>query len=175
MMVLITAAQLSGEEGNLLASASVSLWAVFLCYTAVSKNPNEECNPQVGDQDTVGIVLGLIVTAISMCWTGWSWTAEEKLTAGSDPEERLVDAPASSMTDSRKVAGVVTGGNVDQESGEEDKDDDDDGYSPANSSPRLLSNSWKLNVMLAAITCWMSMALTSWGEIVGDGERANPS
>jgi hypothetical protein len=47
MMILIPAAQLSGEEGSLLSTAAVSLWAVYLCYTAVSKNPNATCNPNV--------------------------------------------------------------------------------------------------------------------------------
>lgn len=47
MMILIPAAQLSGEEGSLLSSSAVSLWAVYLCYTAVSKNPNAVCNPNV--------------------------------------------------------------------------------------------------------------------------------
>ncbi|KAL7576642.1 hypothetical protein ACA910_005578 [Epithemia clementina (nom. ined.)] len=194
MMVLITVTQMCGEEGNLLASSAVSLWAVFLCYTAVSKNPNEECNPQVGEKDNVGIALGLIVTVISMCWTGWSWTAEEKLTSANSLDEPLVgtssnNASASSSSnnakggDSRKVSGVVTGRPTDQKDGraeqahggDPDDDGDDDANSPENTSPRLLSNSWKLNFMLAAITCWMSMALTSWGEIVGDGRAANPS
>ena len=182
MIVLITAAQLSGEDGNLLSSASVSLWAVFLCYTAVAKNPNDSCNPQTGEQDRVGIALGLVVTIISMCWTGWSWTAEEKLTSRSDLDEPQVPAGrASTSTETRKISGIVTNGtygtSADQEEGHNNEDNDDIDAEPsaAHNSPKLLSNSWKLNMMLASIICWMSMALTSWGEIVGDGTAANPS
>jgi hypothetical protein len=39
MIIIITAAQMSGEEGSLLSSAAMSLWATFLCYSAVAKNP----------------------------------------------------------------------------------------------------------------------------------------
>lgn len=185
LMVLVTIAQLSGEEGNLLSSAAVSLWAVFLCYTAVSKNPNEACNPFVGETDGIGIFLGLLVTIVSMAWTGWSWTAEEKLSGGrSDLEESLVsphgttnateggNTSSASTTNNndgprRNVTGVVVAGKP--SSDDHNGRDGDDDHNDNNDSPRLLSNSWKLNIMLAAIACWMSMALTSWGEIVIGG------
>jgi hypothetical protein len=45
--VFLTAAQLFGGEGSLLSSASVSAWAVYLLYSAISKNPNANCNPKL--------------------------------------------------------------------------------------------------------------------------------
>ena len=48
----------------------------------VSKNPNGECNPLLGEDDVAGIILGVGVTAISLAWTGWSSTAEQKITSG---------------------------------------------------------------------------------------------
>lgn len=172
MMVLITVAQLSGEEGNLLTSAAVSLWAVFLCYTAVSRNPDQACNPLYGEQDRLGVVLGIIVLGISMSWTGWSYTAEDRLTSANSNEEPLVRSNNSSG-DERKVSGVVTGYGTSpgtetgQNTGDEIADEEE-----LNSSKHL-SNSWKLNIMLASISCWMAMALTSWGEITGDGTAAS--
>ena len=50
-----------------------------LWLTAVSKNPNGECNPQLGEDNIVGIVLGVGLTTISLAWTGWSSTAEAKI------------------------------------------------------------------------------------------------
>jgi hypothetical protein len=176
MMVLITAAQLSGEEGNLLSSAGISLWAVFLCYTAVAKNPDESCNPQYREQDTAGVVLSIIVMVISMLWTGWSYTAEDRLTTARSLEEPLVGHDKNTNSgEERKVSGVVTGSGYgthpDQDGGDDTEEEDE----ADNNSPRHLSNSWKLNIMLASITCWMAMALTSWGKITGDGTAANAS
>jgi hypothetical protein len=52
--------------------------------------------------------------------------------------------------------------------------DDDSATRAAKNDPNRLSNSWKLNIILAAISCWMAMALTSWGEISAQGNAANP-
>jgi hypothetical protein len=40
--------------------------------------------------------------------------------------------------------------------------------------PNTFSNNWKLNLALAVVTCWFSMALTSWGSIQADGTVTNP-
>jgi len=48
----------------------------------VSKNPNGECNPKLGDEDVLGIVLGIGFTLLSLAWTGWSFTAESKINGG---------------------------------------------------------------------------------------------
>lgn len=40
--------------------------------------------------------------------------------------------------------------------------------------PNTFSNSWKLNLVLAVVSCWFSMALTAWGSIQSGGDAANP-
>ena len=187
LIIAITAAQMSGEEGSLLGSAAVSLWATFLCYSAVAKNPNEECNPALGEKDNLGIVLSLGTTLISMMWTGYSWTAEDKFKRGNDEDEAneptiAGNANSNDSSAPRKVTGVVTGSNYGAASDSEipaaavgqADDDDSQADADAKNDPRRLSNSWKLNAMLTVISCWMAMSLTSWGEIAGEGEPANP-
>jgi hypothetical protein len=171
--VAITLAQLTGQEGSLLASASVFTWAVFLCYTAVTKNPDAECNPKLGEPDNISIVLGICVTMISLCWTGWSYTAEDKMNWSEDDgaEEPLVDS--GNKKEEREVTGIVTGGNYGNE-GEEESPATVDADEAAMSDPKRLSNSWKLNIILATIACWQSMVLTNFGEISADGTAANP-
>ena len=46
------------------------------------KNPNGECNPKLGADDELGKILGIGITIISLAWTGWSFTADEKLVHG---------------------------------------------------------------------------------------------
>jgi hypothetical protein len=169
--VAITLAQLTGEEGSLLASASVFTWAVFLCYTAVSKNPDAGCNPKLGEPDNISIVLGITVTMISLCWTGWSYTAEDKMnwSEHDGADEPLVD----SKKEEAKVTGIVTGGDYGTDADEEGAATAD-ADEAAMSDPKRLSNSWKLNIILATIACWQSMVLTNFGEISADGTAANP-
>jgi len=44
----VTVLQLMGTEGSLLTSGVISLYAMYMCFTIVSKNPKGECNPQLG-------------------------------------------------------------------------------------------------------------------------------
>ena len=59
----LTVIQLAGSEGSLLTSSMVSLYVTYLAYSMVSKNPNGECNPQLGSSDATGICIGLFLTA----------------------------------------------------------------------------------------------------------------
>mmetsp|Transcript_32370 Transcript_32370/g.49513 ORF Transcript_32370/g.49513 Transcript_32370/m.49513 type:complete len:340 (+) Transcript_32370:42-1061(+) len=79
MGIAITGAQLSGEEGSLLSSAVMFTYATFLCYNAISKNPDATCNPRLGEQDVLAVVLGIGLTILSLAWTGWSSTAEKRV------------------------------------------------------------------------------------------------
>lgn len=187
LIIAITTAQMSGEEGSLLASAAISLWATFLCYSAVAKNPDEDCNPAVGEKDNFGIALSLGTTLISMMWTGYSWTAEDKFKSSDDDEDEANEptiagnqVPADT-SETRRVTGVVTGNNYGTApDGQTPKPtavgelDTEEAEEVAKNDPKRLSNSWKLNVMLMAISCWMAMSLTSWGEIASGGQLANP-
>jgi hypothetical protein len=79
-IIAVTTLQLSGREGSLLTLSVISLYAVYLGYSAVSKNPRGACNPRLaGEGDPYGIAVGLFLTAVSLTWTGWSWTAEDWL------------------------------------------------------------------------------------------------
>lgn len=176
LCILVTAAQLSGTEGSLLASSLVSAYATMLCYNAVTRNPNETCNPQLGDGDVLSIVIGLGLTIVSLAYVGWSTTANKTLDRSKDDDDEpaVAQTTASSSQEEGKpkVGGVVTnyqstdhvadgeGGAVDEEIEEE--------------IPNTFANNWKLNVALAFITCWYSMALTGWGSIEADGTVSNP-
>lgn len=81
MSVFITLAQLSGEEGSLLSSATITAYATMLCYSAVTKNDDLECNPALGEDDVLSIVIGVGLTVVTLGYAGWSATADEKLSA----------------------------------------------------------------------------------------------
>ena len=76
----MTVLQLSGTEGSLLTSSVISVYVTYLAYGMVSKNPNGSCNPMLGHDDVWGIVIGLALTALSLVWVGWSWSATPRLT-----------------------------------------------------------------------------------------------
>lgn len=176
LCIILTAAQLSGTEGSLLASSLITAYATMLCYNSVTRNPNPVCNPQLGGDDTLAIVIGVGLTVVSLGYVGWSTTADKTMSRDKyGTQESDIEQTAVASTQNReesKVGGVVTnyqstgeeGGGVDEEGAEETEGE----------IPNTFSNNWKLNVALAFITCWFSMALTGWGSIQADGTVANP-
>jgi serine incorporator 1/3 len=147
--------------------------ATLLSSLAVGKNPNEQCNPFLGKQDVLGIILGVGMTLISLGWTGWSYTAEDKIGGKKTVKENLIEEPAPKKEgNGRHVAGVVTGVQDYGSNGDEEeaKNDTNGADVPATG----LTNSWKLNLVLGILSCWVAMALTSWGGIQTGGNVANP-
>lgn len=46
---------------------------------AVSKNPERDCNPFLGEDDPLGILIGVGFTVVSLGYAGWSCTADKAL------------------------------------------------------------------------------------------------
>lgn len=172
-ILAFTAIQLSGSEGSLLTSSIISVYTVYLAYSMVSKNPNGECNPHLASNDAFGITIGLSLTAISLAWTGWSWTAESRLNAEGVQTARSVtglkpvpddggvnlEAPFLDPSD-QPTAGLITAS------------------STLSNDREVGSEVWKLNVVLVTICCFVAMILTGWGTVVelDDSESlANPT
>jgi len=188
-VLIMTSMQLVGREGSLLTSAVMCLYILYLAFMMVSKNPNPICNPRLGENDAWGVSIGLFLTTISLVWTGWSWTAEERLSnveslsstgavmasqpnsggsgGGGNSSSSVgidLDVPFLDPSD-RAPTGIVTdnGGGAEDRSGNPDI--------------------WKLNVIMALICCWVAMTLTGWGlieevivdENTGSIRAANPT
>ena len=177
-IVGFTVLQLAGTEGSLLTSSIMALYVTYLAYSMVSKNPNPTCNPQLGSSDSMGIMIGLTLTAVSLAWIGWSWTADERLDVqGVQTARPVSQTPGSSAANNsndvnldvpfldpeeRPTAGLVL---------------DQDGTTPGTSaSDRSL---WKLNVALMLICYFVAMTLTGWGTLVDkiddESRAANPT
>jgi len=77
--ILVLIIQLSGEVASLLTSAVIGAYGSYLCYSAVTRSPLAVCNPQLGESNVFGIVVGVAMTIISLTWTGYSHTAAESL------------------------------------------------------------------------------------------------
>jgi len=172
------------EEGSTLTTSVLSAYSTYLAYSTLSKNPNGVCNPTLGSEDISGIVIGLVLTMVSLAWTGWSWTAESRIdsvnsleatnslsasagigggngTAGTGGDVSRMSQSANLNLDvpfldpnERPTTGVVMQSTSDEEN--------IDGIS-ASSSTSL----WKLNIIMALISCWVAASLTGWGSITG--------
>jgi len=181
-ILAITVVQLTCEEGSLLTTSVISAYMTYLAYSTVSKNPNAVCNPTLGSDDMWGIAVGLFFTMISLAWTGWSWTATNRLSEEGLEVTRSLTPTDSSRPDAsnlnldvpfidpadRPTTGVVMQPNATTFAQDE----------AFNSGAG--ASIWKLNVVLVLISCWVAASLTGWGAISGgigeEGEHtaANP-
>lgn len=180
-IVIMTVVQLTGEEGSLLTTAVISAYSTYIAYATVSKNPNAVCNPTLGNDDVWGIAVGMFLTLISLSWTGWSFTAQERLSEGGvettraltpndpsrpDPSTLNLDTPFIDPED-RPTTGLVMNQSTDN-------------FNEDTFNRSAGSTIWKLNVVLILICCWVSCSLTGWGSISGgvgeggDHTAANP-
>lgn len=172
LIIFTTALQLTGEESSLLTSGLVSAWTTYLALSAVSKNPNGDCNPRLGKEDAQGILLGLGVTCISLAYVGFSYTSNSTLSNSKFQKE-------SENEPSKHVTGVVTNDDdkygATDESGGEYKNGaiSGDGANEIRDDGPV-SETWKLDATLGLISCFIAMVLTGWGEISADGNAANP-
>lgn len=181
-ILIISGVQLTSTEGSLLTTSVISAYMTYLAYSTVSKNPNAVCNPTLGNEDLWGIAVGLFFTMISLAWTGWSWTAQDRLSeegieatrsltptdpSRPDPANLNLDVPFINPED-RPTTGVV----MESESTNLAQDEE------FNRGPG--ASIWKLNVVLVLISCWVAASLTGWGSITGgigetgDHTAANP-
>lgn len=172
-IVAITAIQLSGEEGSLLTSAVVSLFGVYLAYSALSKNPDYHCNPALGGTDATGITIGILLTLLTVLWVGWSFTPEERLTS-----EGIVSTSSRNLR-THSAHGNAGGQDYDvsmpflEDAEEDDKRakllsssfSDRGAHSDAESDDETLDNVWKLNLVLLLVTCFFTAFLTRWGSV----------
>jgi len=168
MSVIITVAQLCSDEGSLLSSSIIVAYATYLVVTAVSKNPNAECNPRLGSNDIVGIVVGTGLTVLSLAWTGWSYTADRRF-SNESRRNQMVEMSFPLVEGDHALTSSSSSLNYD-----EFYSRDADSITVDDESNGVSFHSWKLNIILAMISCWFSMAITGWGSIQTDGNQANP-
>jgi uncharacterized membrane protein (DUF485 family) len=167
LSLVATAIQLCGEESSLLSSAIISMYATYLCYSAISANPDGVCNPYYRRSDTWGIVIGIGLTLISLAWTGFSMTANERLS--NDDEEPHESSPLQPSEGDSKVTGLVTSVDSNNNHATHHNDEDEEATTAAT------SETWKLNLILAFLASWYAMILTGWGAVGHSGNKANPT
>jgi len=158
-----TVVQLCGEEASLFTSAAIFSYSTYLCYVALSQNPDNTCNPTLKDNSILSVVFGIGLTALSLLWTGWSYTAHKTVNERSDAPDG--EESEEEEDNDGAVSGIVISenyGSLPETAAEE-------------TAVASFSNSWKLNVILILITCWYAVALTGWGSVELGGNSANPS
>eukprot|EP00545_Synedropsis_sp_CCMP1620_P004977 CAMPEP_0119008362 /NCGR_PEP_ID=MMETSP1176-20130426/3636_1 /TAXON_ID=265551 /ORGANISM="Synedropsis recta cf, Strain CCMP1620" /LENGTH=459 /DNA_ID=CAMNT_0006960677 /DNA_START=78 /DNA_END=1457 /DNA_ORIENTATION=- len=166
-IIAMTGIQVAGQDGSLLTSSVMALYATYLCYSVVSKNPNGSCNPQLGQNDVWGIVIGLTLTAVSLAWTGFSWSAEHRLTVDAVQSTKSM-TPATSNPNPDGINLDVPFLDAEQQPATGLVMEQSEGGASCGGT-----DIWKLNAVMALVCCWVAMILTGWGTLEDLNESHN--
>lgn len=184
LSLFATGVQLTGDEGSLLTSAVMTAYAVYLCFSAVSNNPNAECNPMLGNDSVLSVVLGLAIIICSMMWTIQSYASSMtqmfSSSRSADGAMSLIEEGGATKED-KQVTGVVTGDSNNKygSTPNEVAGSSTTGGEAFNSVRDSVGGdfdggqAWKLNLVLALMSTWFPMVLTSWGAVNENGSAAN--
>lgn len=169
-IILATVVQMGWSQTGLLTSAVLSFYATYLAYSAMTKNPYAACNPTVHEeQNLVDIVMGVALTFVSLAWTGWAFTSDDRLSSrGVNESIELSDHRSPLLSGERSIGGLVA------TSEHMDGDGDDDVVTVAGDDEDAEGLLWKLNLVLACVSAWVAMTLTGWNSFDSDNNVSNP-
>jgi len=58
--------------GSIFATAVISFYMTYLCFAGLSSYPKSECNKFANDKTTASLWIGIIITALAICYTAFS-------------------------------------------------------------------------------------------------------
>lgn len=162
LQLFATKPQEGAQGHNLLTTAVVAGYVVYLTYVAVSANPEEACNPLYSNKENVlSLVMGLGITFVSV--TATVCFASKNVT-------ELVSAPPVAKPD---LEAVLTGAVGPADSNERSSLSRQlTGSEAAAGEP---NQPWRFNLVMALITCYWCCVLTNWGNPGGGASATAPT
>uniref|UniRef100_A0A7S3FG74 Serine incorporator n=1 Tax=Prasinoderma singulare TaxID=676789 RepID=A0A7S3FG74_9VIRI len=176
LMFVTTAASLhpAAHNGSLLPAAVVSLYAMYLNFTAMTSEP-DECNGLPGASTSQGMLAaGLAVTLLSVVYSalragssqvlsteGGSGAATEEYEALQDREDRRT---------SRRATGADDSDDDEEEGGardDEDREEDDEDRALAG----VPYNYAFFHLIFACAAMYYAMLMTGWGDLSEHQEK----
>jgi len=158
--------------GGLLPPAIMSLYAHYICFSALSSDPSS-CNP-FESTDTTQLVIGLLIAAASTTYAAYNLATSNSLFG--DPEESPADvenaksvtpkeAPKAEVMKDDKAADKADKAAEKAEAAEEDE--------PEPLGPVQAMRNAKFHFIMAAGSMYMAMILTNWSsrqEVMNDAK-----
>ena len=152
----ISISPIADPKGGLLPAATITLYATWLAYSALESDPSS-CN-SLSNGDTLHLILGLIVGALSLIYAAWNVSTSNSLFGGADAKpveydhEAAVDSSAPTpaiMSASPTASTPVTAPPV---SAADEANDD-----------LIASRNWKFHLLMMSASMYEAMLLTNWG------------
>lgn len=163
------------DHGSLLTSAIMTAYATYICFSAVSLYPDDECNPTIGDDSQVVTqVVGTALVIISLTWTTNSTISKAA---------HYREADGGRTTNEDTTMNVRSKPNTDPETTSDDNNGSFDALDGGDADEANKGYTEKIKGLLVEvsfifllISCYYAMVITNWAtEQEDDGSVASPS
>jgi hypothetical protein len=139
------------QGGGLLPSAVVTLYCIWLCYSALSSDPSS-CN-SIQSNDTLHLILGLALGTLSIAYTGWNTATNNSLFGGEEAKPNLNDIETQKETEKPKgsegVDSSAAASPIDSQQVEEN-------------DRKLAKRNFRFHLLMLCCAFYMAMLLTNW-------------
>jgi len=71
-VVFLNLVSIAAKHGSIFVTSVVCLYGTYLCYAGMQSKADPSCNAFPGKRDTLSLWIGVIITAITSCYTGYS-------------------------------------------------------------------------------------------------------
>mmetsp|Transcript_10085 Transcript_10085/g.15279 ORF Transcript_10085/g.15279 Transcript_10085/m.15279 type:complete len:442 (+) Transcript_10085:131-1456(+) len=180
LMLAALICQLRGSNGSVLTSGIVSFYAAYLCYSTLTLNPDESCNPLLHSSrvyfHTTALSTAILVTLLSTAWLAVVTT--RRLSAGLSEgavQRSLLAISTGKSNDDNSCLGWLCGklcsfctssGNIEGQNSECES-----GSTKYTSVHVAIVNA---GFVFFLIPLYFSMTLTDWGQSGGDQRTNSP-
>jgi len=162
LSLILTVLPVAVGNGSIFTTAIVSFYITYLTYSALEGSPEAECNEFAGEQSSLSMWLGFLITAAAISYTGFSVSRNQtKMSDGSDAIEMGATGSSANATTERKGSESDLG-----TSNYDDAVDKDE--AGGNENNEVLVSEKKANVTfhvcMAFAAIYMCMLYTGWGD-----------
>jgi len=151
------------DEGSILTSAIMTSYGTYICYSAVTLNPNTSCNLTFDSgYQTLSIVIGLTLTVISLLWTTYNVVSKFPHMTDTDNHSKPVDV--------MHIAVGTIGTNSAPSSSPQPTVSGGDPYA----TPIVNSLLVQVSIVFLLVSGYYAMVLTNWATVQANASISNP-
>lgn len=85
-VVALNVVSIAVKHGSIFVTALVCLYGTYLCYAGIQSKGDPSCNAFPGNRNTLSLWIGVIITAVTSAYTGYS--VAHQVMKESDPKEK---------------------------------------------------------------------------------------
>ena len=189
IFILISMMNIVGR--GLLPPSIIFAYNTYLCYGALTNNPDTNCNIFATKQSDASIYTGLVIMAFSVTWMGYSSAGNMSKAVRMDGEQHSVDNPVTTSNiadwpkgkDKNATAGTAAAYQNDEDDDEESGTKTKSSRASSTSSSTTTTNTnedidkpWLFHFVMCMAGMYIAMVVTNWGnppstnEVTGNPE-----